>query len=90
MSDPIILRQPNDAPPVDRVWMFVSRDSAGRENVIGSLIGYLGTQPLMTGNLKTLELMKPLAAAVAKQCEGSGQSIHLLCFTTREEVQGWR
>lgn len=49
-SDTLVITPPNDAPPVECVWMFVSRDKEGRENVCGSLMGDLGVQPLMTGN----------------------------------------
>lgn len=90
MIDMAVIAEKNNAPPVERVWMFVSRDAQGRENVCGSLMGELGVQPLMTGNPRILEIMKPLAARAASLCEGSGQTLHLLCFTQREEVEGWR
>jgi hypothetical protein len=43
VSDTIVLTPPNTTPPVERVWMFVSRDAAGQENVCGFLMGALGT-----------------------------------------------
>lgn len=89
MSETIVLTPPNTAPPVERVWMFVSRDEEGRENVCGSLIGSLGTQPLMTGNPRVLELMKPFARELEEACP-AGRTIHLLCFTNREELEDWR
>jgi hypothetical protein len=89
MTD-IVLTPPNDAPPVDRVWMFVSRDAAGQENVCGMLMGPLGSQPLMTGNPRVLELMKPAARMLEEASAGTGRTIHLLCFTQREEMEGWR
>jgi hypothetical protein len=85
----ILLTPPNTAPPVERVWMFVSRDAVGQENVCGSLFGELGTQPLMTGNAKILEMMKPHARAIAEQCKGTDRTIHLLSFTNREEIGDW-
>jgi hypothetical protein len=90
MSDTIVLTPPNTAPPVERVWMFVSRDEEGRENVCGSLMGALDSQPLMTGNPRVLELMKPFAQELAEACAGTGRTIHLLCFTNREELEDWR
>jgi len=90
MNDVILLTPPNTAPPVERVWMFVSRDIEGRENVCGSVIGELGTQPLITGNPRMLELFKPVAAEMARQTAGTGRTIHLLSFTGREEIEGWR
>lgn len=90
MSDVIVLTPANDAPPVERVWMFVSRDAEGRENVCGSVMGPLGTQPLMTGNPRVLEKMKTFAAEISRQLEGTGRTIHLLSFSNREEIEGWR
>lgn len=89
-EDTVILTPANDAPPIECVWMFVSRDEQGRENVCGSLMGYLGTQPLMTGNPRILEKFKPVARKIAASAERSGRTIHLLRFTNREEVEGWR
>lgn len=86
----LILTPPNDGDPVERVWMFVSRDKQGRENVCGSLMGALGIQPLMTGNPKTLEVMKAAARALADATEGTGRTVHLLSFAGREEVEGRR
>lgn len=86
-----VIVPPNTAPPVERVWMFVSRDEAGRENVCGVLMGpLLGSQPLMTGNPKVLELMKPIARKLADEAAGSGRTIHLLSFNNREELEGWQ
>ena len=90
MSDMLVLTPPNDAPPVERVWMFVSRDEQGRENVCGCIMGELGTQAMMTGNPRVLEIMKPFARRLARQAARSGKTIHLLSFTTREEVEGWQ
>jgi hypothetical protein len=90
MSGMILLSAPNDGPVIERVWMFVSRDKDGNENVMGSLMGRLGTQPLITGNPRILDLMKPLAAEAAQKCEGTGQTVHLISFSNRDEVEGWR
>jgi hypothetical protein len=84
----IVATPPNDGPPVDCVWMFVSRDEQGRENVCGSLMGYLGTQPMITGNPRTLELMTTLAREMRKQLPPD-RTMHLLKFTNREEVENW-
>ena len=92
MNDPAILTPPNDGQGYDQVWAFISRDQDGKENVCGSLMGELGTQPLMTGNPRVLELMKPMARAMARQLQanGSNLTIHLVKFTTREEIEDWR
>jgi hypothetical protein len=73
---------------MEKIWVFVSRDKEDKENVCGSLSGALGKQPLMTGNAKTLELMKPLARALAAAAPPD-KTIHLLTFSNREEVTEW-
>jgi hypothetical protein len=89
MSDVMILTPANTAPPVKRVWMFVSRDAEGRENVCGSLMGELGIQPLMTGNPRLLKKFMPVARELARQCAGTERTIELLVFTCRKEVVDW-
>lgn len=84
-----ILNPPNTGDPVEQVWMFVSRDLVGKENVIGSLMGSLGTQPLVTGNWKTLQIFLPFARQIERQMAGTGKTIHLLTFSNRKEVIGW-
>jgi hypothetical protein len=90
MNDTIVLTPPNDLPVAERVWMFVSRDKQGRENVCGSLMGELGIQPLMTDSPRVLKLMMPWARRLAAECAGTDRTIHLLSFSHREEIEGWR
>lgn len=86
--EPEIDNPPNNAPPVERVWMFVSRDAEGMENVCGANMGaVLGWQPLITGNPKIHELHKVLARKFAGAV--TDKTIHLLVFTKREEIEGW-
>lgn len=89
MIDTLLLTPPNNGPEVKRVWMFVSRDKDGRENVCGSLMGSLGTQPLMTGNPRVLAKMIPVAQEIARMCEGTDRTTELLVFTCRKEVMDW-
>ena len=86
-NQPEIHNPPNNAPPVERVWMFVSRDAEGRENVCGALIGEIGWQPLITGNPKVHELHKAFARRFGEAAPD--KTIHLLVFTKREEIEGW-
>ena len=86
-NEPEIDNPPNTAPPVERVWMFVSRDAEGRENACGARIGDLGWQPLITGNPKILEIHKVLARKFAYTVPD--KTIHLLVFTKREEIEEW-
>ncbi len=91
-NDPIVVTPPNDGDGYNQVWAFISRDQDGKENVCGSLMGELGTQPMMTGNPKVLKLMTPMAQAMARQLKTSGSklTIHLVRFSKREEIEGWR
>ncbi|MEK6397959.1 MAG: hypothetical protein V4734_07725 [Terriglobus sp.] len=89
MNGILVVDEPNTAPPVEHVWMFISRDRNGNENVCGSVIGELGTQPLMTGNPEILALMKPYAQRIREALKGTGKTIHLLEFTQRTEVEEW-
>lgn len=87
----IIDMPPNTGPKMTEIWAFVSRDQQGRENVCGASLGAPGSfdmQPLMSGNPKIIEIMKPIAK-VLQQHLPAGRTIHLLRFTNREEIQDW-
>ncbi len=79
---------PNTGPPMKEVWVFVSRDKDGKENAIGCVMGPLGATPMITGNSDTLKIFKRLARETQLACEGV-QTIHLLRFTNREEIEEW-
>jgi len=80
---------PNTGPPMKEVWAFVSRDKEGRENVIGGVLGGgLGSIQLITGNPDTLKIFTRLAKEVEAAAAGV-QTIHLLHFTNREEIEEW-
>jgi hypothetical protein len=82
-------KTPNDGPPIREVWAFVTRDTAGRENVIASILGILGSTPLITGNARTFEIFKRLAVEVRTELAGTDQTVHLLHFSNREEIEKW-
>jgi hypothetical protein len=84
-----IERAPNDGPALKEVWAFVSRNDAGQENVIGAELPFLGMTALMTGNPKTFKLFEGLVRDARAELEAAGQTIHLLRFSRREEVEGW-
>jgi hypothetical protein len=90
--DSVVLKPPNDGPPMERVWAFVSRDAQGHENVCGVVLGPTGAQPLITGNPRVLEQFKGIAReiALATSNTNDGRTIHLLSFSNREEVEGWQ
>lgn len=89
-NTPSIIVPPNTGPPIEKVWMFISRDKEGHENVCGGYMGALGTQPMITGNPRVLEIMRPIAAFLAEESEPLGRTIHLLEFTNRQEITEWR
>jgi hypothetical protein len=84
----IVKVTPNTGSPMKEVWAFVSRDKEGRENAIGCTLGPLGATPMITGNPDTLKIFKPLVAEVREAAKGV-QTIHLLHFTNREEIEEW-
>jgi hypothetical protein len=86
----LIDNPPNTGQPVERVWMFVSRDVDGRENVCGALIGEIGMQPLITANPRIHGMHRALAAHLRAAEPETGKTIHLLVFTHREEIEEWR
>lgn len=86
-EDTVVMNPPNTCDPVERVWMFVSRDKLGKENACG-FVSALGPTPMITGNPAVLESFKILAREIASV--DSGKTIHLLSFTNREELEGWR
>jgi hypothetical protein len=87
IGDTVLMNPPNTGASVERVWMFVSRDELGKENVCG-FITALGATPMITGNPDKLENFKILAREIA--ATATGKTIHLLTFSNREELEGWR
>jgi hypothetical protein len=82
---------PNTGPPMKEMWAFVSRDREGRENAIAMGVVGVGMTQFVTGNAKTLALFKTLVLEHLEELERGGeQTIHLLRFTKREELDGWR
>ena len=77
----------NTAPPMTEVWAFVSRDRDGNENIVGSLAGPMGVQPFLTGNRQVFGLFLELVREMRAQLPpDSPQTLHLLHFTNREEL----
>ena len=89
MAKNIIISNLNTAPAMTDVWVFVSRDKDGQENVVGSTFAAMGQQPMMTGNPKILKLFKKHMEEARDQLKKSkaDQSIHLLHFSNREEIE---
>ncbi len=71
--------------------MWVSRDAEGRENVIGVHLPGVGWQPLITGNKRIMELMASSAREFKREAQSKNlsQTIHLLHFTNREDIEEW-
>lgn len=87
----MIENPPNTAPPVEKIWMFVSRDAQGHEHVCGAEIGGVGIQPMITGNERTLaRVFMPMALKTLPLMELTGKTLHLLEFTNRKEITDWK
>lgn len=80
---------PNTGPALKEVWAFISRDSAGQENVIGATVPGLGMTSLLTGNPRTFEIFRRIVSESRQELESGGQTIHLLRFSKREEIGDW-
>ena len=80
---------PNTGPTLREIYVFVSRDADGQENAIAGNIGMLGMTQMITGNPQTFELFRSIVTTARGELEAKGQTIHLLKFTGREEVQDW-
>ena len=80
-----LIEEPNTHPRMEAYYVFMSRDEAGQENVMGCLMGVLGMQPLATGNLRVLEAFKIEARRAAAELKGK-QTIHLVRFSNREDI----
>ena len=86
MKSPLIDYAPNTGPPLTEVYAFISRDASGRENTIGHFFQGTGMVQLMTGNPTTFALFRDIVRKALPDLEANGQTVHLLKFTTREEV----
>src|SRR6266702_4610530 len=82
-----VITPPNTRPPIEKVWVFISRDAEGREAVCGSIVGALGMQPLMTSNPDLMPHF--LQAARILQQSNTERTIHLVDFSRRREIVEW-
>jgi hypothetical protein len=80
----IVESPPNTQPRIDEMWVYVSIDSDGNEGVVGSYVPGSGWVPLMATDPQRLELIRPMALAVARQ---SGMRIRLVKFSSREVLE---
>lgn len=87
MTKPVPFQNPeNTGPQMEQVWVFITRDKEGHENVIG--IERIG--PFITGNPRTFELMKEAVRQhILPHVAETGKTVHLLTFGGRSEILGW-
>lgn len=77
MSEPLI-HDPGNTQQIDEIFVFMSIDEQGRHGVVAEILPDLGSTPLVTGSLKAVELMKPIAQRLAKR---TGKTVGLFRFT---------
>jgi hypothetical protein len=78
-----VLQLPNTQGEIRECWAFVSRDSDGKEGVVGSIVGTLGMQPLMSSSWARIESFMPYAHKIR---EMSPFEVKLVKFIKYEEV----
>ena len=84
MSDPII-HDPGNTAEIDILYAFMSIDENGNHGIVAEILGGLGSTPLVTGSLKAVELLKPVAQRLARK---TGKAVGLFAF--RRETQLWQ
>lgn len=70
--------------PITEIFAYVSIDDHGNEGVCGMNAGALGWVPMVFGNARLAEVVRPAAQMIATE---SGKVVRLVRFTTREELQ---
>jgi hypothetical protein len=81
VSDPII-DDPGNETRIDRVYVFLSVGSEGRNGIVASVLHHLGSTPLVTASPNVVEMMKPLAQEIAAK---TGKPVGMFAF--RRETQ---
>ena len=85
MRDEPIIHDPGNDARIDRVYVFMSIDDEGRNGIVAESAPGLGTTPLVTGSLRTAEMMKTLAQEVARK---TGKPVGMFVF--RRETLLWQ
>ncbi len=61
----MIVHSPKNTAPLAKVYAFLSQDPNGNEGIIAAQTSY-GIIPMVTGSLKLLEIMRPMATEAMK------------------------
>jgi len=70
-------------PKINTMYAFVAEDKSPDDEGIVGIDTPLGWMPLVGGDMKRVESLKPIAANVARQ---TGKRIKILQFETRKEI----
>jgi hypothetical protein len=82
----VLYHHPNTLPPPQEIFAFDSRDPEGKEAICGFESDW-GMTAMVTCDKKLLEMVYAPQARRLKALEGTtGKTIHLLRFTSREEI----
>ena len=77
------LHDPGNDHAIDELFVFMSIDDQGRHGILGGMMAGMGSIPLITGEAKIVEMMKPIAESVAKR---SGKNVGLFKFKRDELI----
>ncbi len=79
-----IIHDPGNTTKMKEIYIFVSRDKDGNEGIVGANIGKnREMMAMVTSETKNLPAMKKVVSKIPHR---TGKTIHLLKFTTREEL----
>lgn len=70
--------------PITELYVFLSRDENG-DGILAASLGGLGMVPLVTGDPKNLEFLRPMAMKAAEACPD--KKISLVKFSSREVIE---
>lgn len=70
---------------IDAIYAWIATEPDGGEGVCAHSMPRLGLVPLVGADRERVESLRPFARAVAKQ---SGCPVRLVCFTTRNVLEG--
>ena len=84
MSEPLI-HDPGNETTIEHVYVYLSIDAEGRNGIVATSMGPLGSTPMVTGSPRVAELMKPMAEQVARL---TGKTVALFSF--KRDAQLWQ
>jgi hypothetical protein len=81
-----LLHDPGGDRVIDELFAFLSIDPDGKTGICASILPGLGSTPLVTGSPEAAELMRRIAADVAR---ASGKRVEMWRFTRDKSGPLW-